>query len=159
MTSKRWDRRALEGLPLKLLIISLLLSLTAPAVLKCMDSYESTTSRSLVLAEARRIVTTIEEVQTAGEGNRRTITVTLPPERVQSSLALEIGGPLGNPSSMSVRCLCQGRVVSTLVLEDPPARVTAVGGSPLRLEAGYHHLTVSYEFKDGQSVITVAVTG
>ena len=159
MTSKRWDHRALEGLPLKLLMISLLLALTAPAVLRCMDSYESTTSRSLVVAEARHIVDAIEEVQTAGEGNRRTITVTLPPERVQSSLALEIGGPLGNASSMSVRCLCQGQMLSTLVLEDPPARVTAVGGSALRLEAGLHHLSLSYEFKDGQSVIVAAVTG
>ena len=48
------DRRGLEGMPLKLLIVSLLISLSAPVVLSSMGTFQARTSESLALGAAER---------------------------------------------------------------------------------------------------------
>lgn len=154
---KRWDRRGLEGLPLKLLIMSLLLSLAAPAVLGSLDSFERSTARSHLTSEASRLAGELEELRSAGEGNRRTLTVSLPASLSAYSMALEIGGEVGNVSSLIIRCSSQDVVFYTAVLDDPPARMTSSEGKTLRLEAGEHHVSAECLRLDGRIVIVLSV--
>ncbi len=153
---KRWDRRALEGLPLKLLIMSLLISLTAPVVMGSMESYERSTARSIMVAEAGQVVEVVEEVMSAGEGNRRIVTVTLPASADRFHLVLEIGGPLDRGSSLTVRCACDGLAFSTIAPESPPARMT-FNGDTLRLSAGEHRLAIECVRVDGRTVASLEV--
>lgn len=153
---KRWDRRALEGMPLKLLIMSLLISLTAPVVMGSVESYERSTARSIMAAEAGQVVEVVEEVMSAGEGNRRIVTVSLPASADRFHLVLEIGGPLDQGSSLTVRCASDGLVFSTIVPESPPARMTA-GGDALLLNAGEHRLAIECVRVDGRTVAALEV--
>lgn len=153
---KRWDRRALEGLPLRLLIMSLLISLTAPVVMESVESYERSTARSILVSEAERVVSVVEEVMSAGEGNRRIVTVSLPTSADRFHLALEAGGPLDQASSLTVRCTCDGRTFSMMAPESPPARMTSPGGE-LRLDAGEHRLAIECIRIDGRSVAMLEV--
>ncbi len=154
---KSWDQRGLEGLPLKLLIISLLLSLTAPAVLGSMESFERSTARYQIQAEAVRLGNLVEEVRSAGEGNRRSLSILLPPTLSKFSMAMEIGGDVNNASSLSIRCSSEGRVFSTQILDDPPARMVSANLSTLRLEAGEHRLTAECRQVDDRLVVVVTV--
>lgn len=156
---KRWDRQGLEGLPLKLLIMSLLLSLTAPAILGSLESFERSTARSQLSAEAGRLGALVEEVRSAGEGNRRTLSIALPSTLSKFSMVMEIGGDVRNASSLSIRCSSDGRVFSTLVLDDPPARTTSGNLSTLRLEAGEHRLMAECRSIDGRLAVVVTVMG
>ncbi len=156
---KGWDRRGLEGLPLKLLIMSLLLSLTVPAVLGSMESFERSTARSQLTAEALRLGNLVEEVRSAGEGNRRSLSISLPSSLSKFSMVMEIGGEVRNASSLSIRCSSDGRVFSTQVLDDPPARMTSVSFSTLRLEAGEHRLTAECRLVEGRLAVVVTVMG
>jgi hypothetical protein len=139
---KGWDRKALEGLPLKLLIMSLLISLTVPVVLESIESYERSTTRSMMVAEGERVVSTVEEVMSAGEGNRRIITVSLPQGMDRYHLAFELGGELNGSSSLTVRCTADGKPFRALVPENPPARITSADGGTLRLMTGEHQLSI-----------------
>ena len=53
------DRRALEGMPLKLLIVTLLISLSAPIVLSSLGSFQARTSESQAMMAAEHIRETI----------------------------------------------------------------------------------------------------
>ncbi len=151
------DRRALEGLPLKLLIMSLLISITAPAVLGSMEGYDRSVARSEVASQAARLAQLIEEVRSDGEGNRREITVTLPEAASKHDLSVELGGNEGNASALTVRCLENGNVFSSIVLDDPPARTVTLSGSPLRLEAGETTLMLECVRNDGRIIVLVEV--
>jgi hypothetical protein len=156
---KKWDGRGLEGLPLKLLIMSLLLSLTVPAVLGSLDSFERSTARTQLQTEAIRLGDLVEEVRSAGEGNRRALSISLPATLSRFSMAMDIGGEVKNASSLSIRCLCDGKVFSTQVLDDPPARMTSPNFTSLRLEAGEHRLVAECRLIDGRLIVILEVMG
>ncbi|MBI0584677.1 MAG: hypothetical protein ISF22_10695 [Methanomassiliicoccus sp.] len=155
---KGWDRRALEGLPLRLLIMALLVSLTLPVVLGSMESYERTTARTRLAAEAERVGGVIEEVMSAGEGNRRIVTVELPESLAKFSMRLEVGGAIGSAESLTVRCLEGGAVFRNIVLEDPPARTTTADGRGMVLEAGMYRLAVECVRADDRAFVLVSVS-
>jgi len=154
---RTWDRRALEGMPLRLLIMSLLISLTVPVVMGSVDSYERTTSRTAVIEAAERFVASVEEVISSGEGNRRIVTVSLPQSADRFSLAIEIGGSQGSTSSLTVRCTSDDVPFRTLAPENPPARMVPSGGGPLRLDAGEHRLAIECVRSQERLVASVEV--
>ena len=154
---KPWDHRALEGMPLKLLIMSLLIALTVPAVIGSMDGFERSTARTMLEAEASRLGRVVEEVVTAGEGNRRVADISIPLSAARYALSLEIGGDVNSTSSMAVRCCADGVAYSTLFLTDPPARATSAEGASLQLEAGEHRLMVECKEVEGRLAAVVSV--
>ena len=124
MNVKEWDRRGLEGLPLKLLLVALLISLSLPVVASSMDGYRKNVEEAALGAEVSRLASSISEVHAAGEGNVRFITVGVP----AGDVAIEIGGE--GVDAMSIRGVVAGCVVRTMYLDDPPARViTGTGGA------------------------------
>lgn len=147
----------MEGLPLKLLIMSLLISMTAPAVMGSLEGYERSITRSETVSEANRLAQMIQEVLSAGEGNRRSITVELPIASARYEMALELGGGIDNASSYSVRCLEGEGVFATIVLDDPPVRTTTLSGSPLRLDAGTNSLMLECARIDARLIVLVEV--
>lgn len=149
---KAWDRRGLEGMPLKLLIMSLLVSLTLPVVMGSVESYERSTARSMVIKEAERLVSEIEEVMSAGEGNRRIVSISLPAAADRFHLALEAGDAIGGTASMTVRCTRDGIAFITLAPEAPPARITSADGQSLRLQSGEHRISVECVRDEGRTV-------
>jgi hypothetical protein len=152
-----WDRRALEGMPLKLLIMSLLISLTFPVVAGSLDSFERSTARSGLIVEGSRLGSAIEEVMSSGEGNRRIIEVSVPMGAVGRSMRLEIGGPLDDPSSLTIRCSSGGLAFHNVILDDPPVRCSGVNGQAVVLEAGQHQLSIECARSGGRPVVRVAV--
>ncbi len=124
MKRKEWARRGLEGVPLKLLLVALLISTSLPIVASNMDDFQTAVGAAGVGAEASRLASSISEVHAAGEGNVRIVTVELP--RGQDTW-IEIGGD--GIDAMSVRGFSAGKAVDPVYLEDPPVRVIADGGS------------------------------
>lgn len=124
MNLKGWDQRGLEGLPLKLLLVALLISLSLPVVASAMADYRSSIEEAALGAEVSRLASSISEVHAAGEGNVRFITVEVP-----SGLSIEVGGE--GIDAMSVRGVMADRVVRTTYLDDPPVRVITTNGEAM----------------------------
>jgi hypothetical protein len=154
---KRWDRRGLEGLPLKLMIVSLLMSLSAPLVLTSLDSYQDEVGRSALRAEAAKIAAAATEVFTDGPGNVRTVEISVPALMGKMSMALEIGGPLNDTSSLSIRCIIDGQVVSTIYMDDPPVRLVTNASLPLSLGAGTALVVLKNQQVDDRTVVYAEV--
>lgn len=149
------DHQALEGLPLKLLIMSLLVSMTAPAVMGSLDGYERSLTCSEMMSEASRLARLTEEVLSAGEGNRRSITMELPTASSRYGMIIEVGGGIDNASKYTIRCLEEEKVFSTIVLDDPPVRTITKNGSPLTLDAGTVPLMLECARIEGRLCVVV----
>lgn len=144
---------------MKLLIISLLTSVTTPAVLGSMEDFERSVVRSEMEAEAGRLGHLIEEVRSAGEGNRRSISLSLPPACERHHLSIDVGGNIDSSSSLSIRCMCEDKVFSVVLLDDPPARTTSSGLGPLRLGAGTYDLTLECLLVEDRLVVVLGPVG
>lgn len=155
---KRWDRRGLEGLPLKLMIVALLIALSAPAVLGSVEGFERSATRAALQAEASSLVAIAQEAFQAGEGNRRTATIEVPGNG-NDRLALAIGGDGEKTESLSVRCLQEDQIVSTIMLDHPMVRLHAPGDVPLVLGPGKHDLLLSCVMSKGNLFVDVEVVG
>ena len=130
------DRRGLEGMPLKLLIVSLLISLAAPVILSSMGNYQALTSESMALSAAERIRETITATYISGPGNQRTMDS--PIGNIECTI--EIGGDLNRTESMVIKVIHEGGI-ERIYLSDPAVRVTTSGGQPYQLTSGTDRLS------------------
>lgn len=147
MRRKEWDRRGLEGLPLKLLLVALLISTSLPVVASSIDSYRSAVGEAGMGVEISRLASSISEVYAAGEGNVRMITLELP---MGQDSRIEIGGD--GIEAMSVRGFAAGRSVRTEYLDDPPIRVI-VDGDTMVIGEGTNTIRLECIQADGRLVV------
>jgi hypothetical protein len=142
------DRRGLEGMPLKLLIVSLMISLSAPIVLSSVGTFQARTSESLAVSAAERIRETITATYLSGPGNHRILDSPL----VDDKCTIEIGGDLTRTESMVIKVLHDGGV-DRIYLSDPTVRVTSADGRPFQLTAGMASLSFTCVAGNGTYVV------
>jgi type II secretory pathway pseudopilin PulG len=141
------DRRGLEGMPLKLLIVSLLISLSAPVVLSSMGTFQARTSESQAMNAAEFIRETITATYISGPGNHRVIDSPLADDKC----TIEIGGDLNQTESMVIKVVHEGGV-DRIYLADPSIRVTTVSGHPFQLTSGMGRLSFTCVSDNGTYV-------
>jgi hypothetical protein len=126
----RLDQRGIEGMPLKLLLTSLLISLTLPCVLGALQGYE----RSTLVVELKLVVQKIRSAAIsaylAGPGNVRTVSIDL--DGVGSCITL--GGRPGSDNSTVIRYYLQGSEMGSAFLLEPEVSIVSERGDQLRIE-------------------------
>ena len=142
------DRRALEGMPLKLLIVTLLISLSAPIVLSSLGSFQARTSESQAMMAAEHIRETITATYLSGPGNHRILESPLP----DSSCTIDIGGDLNRTESMVIKVFHDGGV-ERVYLSDPAVRVTTAGHDHFHLTSGIARLSFTCVSDNGTYVL------
>lgn len=142
------DKRGLEGMPLKLLIVSLLISLSAPIVLSSMGTFQSRTSESQALSAAEHIRETITATYLSGPGNHRVMDSPL----ADDECTIEIGGDLNQTESMVIKVMHE-RGVDRIYLSDPAIRVTTSSGHPFQLTSGMGRLSFACLSDNGTYVM------
>lgn len=115
-------------MPLKLLIVTLLISLSAPVVLSNMGTFQTRTSESQALSVAEQIRETITATYLSGPGNHRVYDSPLN----DNKCTIEIGGDLNQTESMVIRVASDGRI-DRLYLSNPVVRVTTADRHPFQL--------------------------
>lgn len=88
----RKDNRGIEGLPLRLMLVALLISLTLPTMLSFMHSTTSNIAEEKAAEIAEEIATTIEDMSVGGPGNVRIVNV---PIDFPNGIVLKVGGGNG----------------------------------------------------------------
>jgi hypothetical protein len=126
------DRRGLEGLPLKLLIISLLMSIAFPLVIDSLEQYEETVSMASVRSQACDIKAAATTAYLAGPGNVRTVRVEL--AQGGGIVQIELGGICQDPASMKLSCVV-GHQATEVVMDSPPLNIVTKGGARICIES------------------------
>lgn len=126
----RNDRRGIEGLPLRLMLVALLISLTLPTMLSFMHATTASIAEDKAAQIAEEIATIIEEMSSGGPGNVRTVKV---PNDLVSSIEISIGGENGTVDCWRIRWNVEGREGSRYLAG---VSVITENGKPLTISAG-----------------------
>jgi len=126
----RNDRRGIEGLPLRLMLVALLISLTLPTMLSFMNSTASSMAGDKAAGIAESMAMTLEEMGAGGPGNVREVYI---PNDLPGGVVLRIGGGNGTIDCARITWNTGGEV-GTRYLRG--VSVLTEDGSPLSLSAG-----------------------
>jgi hypothetical protein len=126
----RNDNRGIEGLPLRLMLVALLISLTLPTMLSFMQETTSNIAEEKATQIAEEIATTVEQMSAGGPGNVRVVKV---PSDLLSGIAFSIGGENGTVDCARITWEAEGRGGARYLAG---AVVVTECGKPLVISAG-----------------------
>ncbi|HIH76549.1 MAG TPA: cupin domain-containing protein [Methanomassiliicoccales archaeon] len=132
----RRDQRGIEGLPLRLMLVALLISLALPTMISVMHETTSNVAEQKAAEMAEEIAATLEEMSSGGPGNVRTVKV---PDDLPAGIAFSIGGENGSVDYSRIKWDAGGREGSRYltgviaITEDGKPMVISAGDS-IRLE-------------------------
>lgn len=130
------DRQGIEGLPLKLLIVALLISISFPPVWQTLVYYDSTLTTEEAVEQAAKIRGCAASAFIAGEGNVRRVNVDLHRPMAGKGSSLVLGGFPDSASSHVISVLNDGRQVGTIPLQDPELQIVTMNGQQLSIGIG-----------------------
>lgn len=117
ITMAVFDKRAVEGMPLKLAFVTILLSLAVPTVLASLSSFQQQSASLRYQDEAARVKRLAEQVYMAGPGNARTIQLHLP----AGNGMMVLGGNTSWKQSR-ISYMAPGAIPTDIYLGDPLVR-------------------------------------
>ena len=136
------DRRALEGMPMKLLITSVLISITLPSVLGALQGYEREARIEELKAQVQRIRSAALSAFLGGPGNIRTVPVDLAVESSGGGAAIELGGSPDSVESTAIRYYWYGTQLGSIFLLDPRVPIVPWTGGNVRIDAAHSQITL-----------------
>lgn len=136
------DKRGLEGLPLQLLIISMVLAIGLPAVYTTVEHYDTESVIQNVESQAEFIAEKAKQLHAYGAGNSEVISVDLEDGLMRSIKFLEV-------CNQTFRNLIQwetsGGNSGMLLLDND---ITLFSEDPIKLGSGSHELKLECSFGD-----------
>lgn len=132
----RNDRRGIEGLPLRLMLVALLISLTLPSMLSFMNNATSSIAEGKAAEVAEHLAATVERMSAGGPGNVRIVSV---PGDLMVGTTLRVGGENGTVDSARITWNAEGRqgaryLEGVVVLTGSGEPLTLSAGDTIRLE-------------------------
>ncbi|MCQ5375699.1 MAG: hypothetical protein NO474_03775 [Methanomassiliicoccales archaeon] len=131
---KHFDKNGLEGLPLKLMIIFLILSLTMPILIENAEYYDTLVIEKNLIMEAEKIRKGAYSVYLSGPGNLRTIDVEIPKGTFGQLCRLEFGGGMNDSASLMIKCFINDDLCGTIILENPRISIISNSDRPIVIE-------------------------
>lgn len=112
----RNDRRGVADLPIKLVVIMVILSISVPIVMQAADNSQKSMMNDEMEQEIERIKDASAVVYYSGSGSSRILEIKLPDE-----CEISLGGD--GEDAYSLRSIYDGEIVSTTYFEKPPIPV------------------------------------
>lgn len=136
------NTKALEGLPLQLLITVIIIAIAAPLSWSYFSIYDSEQTEANLLRELDIFMVRAKQVYTAGEGNIDTFRLEIRDGAVTSVEYVEIGNSLAEHlfQSSEVHYRLSGQSGRHLSIRDPFVPLNSTADGVLQLKAGTHTL-------------------
>lgn len=128
----RHDRHALEGMPLKLVIVALMMAIAVPTLYDALGNYRVASSSMVLKGQVEKLQDAVQDLCRCGPGNQRTIKLTLPAD---GSGYIIIGGS-SMSESMSVAYGSANNVPVRTYFTDPNVRFITPGQEGIVLQGG-----------------------
>ena len=114
------DTAGLESIPLKLIIVAVVATMSVVPAAQALTGLENRDFGRRAEVQLDLIVTTAQVLTVQGPGNVRTISLDFSGEGSLQFERLCIGDPLGGPNSSSAKLVLNNGAVLTRVAQDPP---------------------------------------
>lgn len=150
-----WDRNGLEGLPLKLVIVSLVVAISVPIVVSNWMNYDREQTVSLIVSELNYLETSIEQMWNdgLGRGNSRVIQITVRDGTFAKMERVEIGGEdLRSLKAKSIRWKLKGEDEQIYVISKG-IPLTSEGNGVFPLKHGLNKIYLEVKSYQGTTYV------
>ena len=137
----------LEGLPLKLAIVAVVMAISSPIIYGSLRAYEAAKLEGQMGSEASAIAEMSKLLYVGGPGNAQPLTVNLRGGVTSSAEYMLVGDVPNGTYESCIRYRVRGLAEKTLLIESPNIPLQGIGGVPLKMMEGKHSLML--ECKDG----------
>ncbi len=152
------DRNGIEGLPLRLMVVALLISLTLPVALGTLQGFQEQAQVRAGMRIARDIGSAATSAYMGGEGNVRIIKLDWPEGQQATALRLRLAGPVGSLLSTRLDVIVNGEVSAQHFLSDPLVHLVSEDQERLEVDPFCDELRLSCVVKAGCMWVQVEVT-
>lgn len=142
------DNKGVEGLPLKLLIVAIIMGISIPAVLASWHNAERQHTENSLRSELNYLIVRIVQVYQAGPGNAVSVELNLESGVLSSIEYVLVGDNLESPWRSAIRWKLSGQAEDIFAIDDG-IPVCSTDGGALRLSPGWH--SVYLEVKKEES--------
>ncbi len=132
----RRNDRGVEGLPLRLIIVMVILAITIPATLGSFRAYDRNRVETCLLSEIDAVSSTVKAVYTSGPGNSATIGFNPVSGTMTGIESVLFGDVLGGGMVSAIRYKIQGRAECIVPVVSPSVPMSGANGTPLCLTSG-----------------------
>jgi len=143
----RFGRKGVIDLPVKLMVVVLILSLSVPVLAGAMEHGEANNATSAMNCEIDRMFNAAAAVHYSGIGSSRTVSISLP-----DGCEIEIPGG-GGAGSYSVKTMYKGDQTSVRYMDRPPVRFITDG----LVISGSCMLLITGDVADGDHAVKVEI--
>jgi len=151
--SMRSDGAGIEGLPLQLLIVAIVMGITVPVVYAGLDAYDHGQVQRRIEGELLRLTHAAQQYSIAG-GGAETLALDLRGGSFTSLEYVWIGDTPGGPFANVVRYRISGEGERAIVVDRPTVSMSGPDGTTLVLGAGT--IEIHLEVLDDSVVVSVA---
>lgn len=151
------DRNGIEGLPLRLMVVALLISLTLPVALGTLKGFQEQAQVRTGLRIAQEIGLAATSAYVGGEGNVRIVELDWP-EGQQTTMRLRLAGPCGSLLSTRLDVVVNGEVSGQHFLSDPLVQLVSADQERLEIGPDCEGLRLRCVVQGSSMVVLVEVT-
>ncbi len=137
------DRNGIEGLPLRLMVVALLISLTLPIALGTLQGFQEQAQVRAGMLLAEQIGSAATSAYTGGEGNVRVVKLDWPESQEGQAPRLRLAGPVGSLLSSRLDIIVNGEVSGQHFLSDPLIQLVSVDSMRLEIDPSCKELRLS----------------
>jgi hypothetical protein len=152
------DRAGIEGLPLRLMIVALLISLTMPIAMGSLLNFQEQAQLRAGMRMAEEIRSAASSIYSSGEGNVRLVELKWPEGQHGMTLKLRLAGPAGSVVSSRLDVVVNGVVSGQIFLTDPLVNLISNGSERLEIGPGCQGLRLSCSIDADMAWVQVEVT-
>jgi hypothetical protein len=151
------NEEAIEGMPLKLLIVALVMGITIPSVLAMWANVERVQTENHLMAEMDYLNIRIGQVYRGGPGNIITVDLELESGLMTSIDYVLVGGELDTPWRSTIRWKLAGEGENMVPIDDG-IPVCGESGQAFELSEGHSYLYLEGKKKeDGLLFVEISV--
>ncbi len=138
------DERGIEGLPLKLLILAIVMGISVPSILAMWSNVERVQIENHLESEMDYLIIRIQQVYRSGPGNAMSVEVNLKSGLMTSIEYVRLGDNLSSEMRSTIRWKLSGEAENTLLIE---GQIPVCGRSTDAFELNEGHSSLYLEVK------------
>jgi hypothetical protein len=144
-------------MPLKLLLTSLLISLTLPTVLGTLQGYDRAMKVEELKGAVQKIRSAALSAYLAGPGNVRTVLIDFDSAGRGEQASITLGGRPGTTNSTVIRYFIQGSEMGSVFMLEPKVSIVPEDGDQLRIKGSHIDLRLECVNKGGTMYLSAGL--
>lgn len=134
------NNNAIEGLPLTMIVVMVVLAITIPLIIGSLRAYDRGRVEQEIASEIGRFISMVQLVYTSGPGNSVVIDFNAPSGSMTHIDCVKFGDEPGGNMSSVIRYMIHGRAEVMVLLESPNVPMISQNNTAFHISSGGYRI-------------------